>query len=125
MGTWLEYKEGLGKTEWGCLVEPGECVHSDDDDERGGGSTLAQLQGLRQSWGAIWTHVLVHAPPFLPLAMGPSGPSWSLCPHSQPACQVSWEQQRGGKSFALCHPWVGGGLHRPLCVLCAGEGGVA
>lgn len=63
-------------------------------------------------------------PPLSPLsAMGPSGPGWSLCPHSQPACQVPWEQKRGGNNFALCHPWVGAGPHRLLCVLCAGEGG--
>lgn len=46
-------------------------------------------------------------------------------PHSQPACQVPWAGQKGGNSFALCHPWVGAGLHRPLCVPCAGEGVVA
>lgn len=80
---------------------------------------MAQFTGLGTVLGSP---VL---PPFPPSAMGPSGPGSSLCPHSQPACQVPWEQQKGGNNFALCHPWVGAGPHRPLCVLCAGEGGEA
>lgn len=60
---------------------------------------------------------------FHPQRWALSGPGWSLCPHSQPACQVPWEQQKRGNNFALCHPWVGASPHRPLCVLCAGEGG--